>query len=243
MNDDTNEINIVGELRVMKDMGIKPNFSELARKYGIDRHTIKKYYEANGTIKRKGRPKASKWDHMLDEIIYVLEKPGVSYKAAYMFFKNMRKEALPGDYNSFRNFCYRKRIKPKKKTLKPHVLYEVDPGYQIQVDYKESLSIHLKDGSLINFNVFSATLGYSRLHLFIYSPTKTTDDFIRCTIEIFRRIGGVTETALTDNMTAVVSNYGKNKKVHPRVNQLFKDLGCKLRLCKSKSPETIMWSL
>ena len=34
-----------GQLKIMKALGIKPNFSELQRIYGINRHTIKKYYE------------------------------------------------------------------------------------------------------------------------------------------------------------------------------------------------------
>lgn len=35
-------INLVGELKLMKELNIKPNFSDLQRKYDIDRHTIKK---------------------------------------------------------------------------------------------------------------------------------------------------------------------------------------------------------
>ncbi len=30
-----------GKLEIMKTLGIKPNFSELERSYGINRHTIK----------------------------------------------------------------------------------------------------------------------------------------------------------------------------------------------------------
>lgn len=30
---------VIGDLKVMKDMNIKPNFSELQRIHGIDRHT------------------------------------------------------------------------------------------------------------------------------------------------------------------------------------------------------------
>ena len=33
--------------------GIKPNFSELAREYNIDRHTLKKHYDAGGYKERK----------------------------------------------------------------------------------------------------------------------------------------------------------------------------------------------
>ena len=34
----------IGKIELMKNMNIKPNFSELARQYGVDRHTIAKYY-------------------------------------------------------------------------------------------------------------------------------------------------------------------------------------------------------
>ena len=88
---------------------------------------------------------------------------------------------------------------------KAHVLYETPPGDLIQFDWKESLSIHLVDGTLIEFNVFSATLAFSRKHIFIYTKTKTKNDLIRCLIETFRRLGGTTKRVLTDNMSAAVS--------------------------------------
>ena len=54
--------NLVGHLMIMKDLGIKPNFSALAREYGTDRHTVKKYYENNGIPARKKRMSRRKWD-------------------------------------------------------------------------------------------------------------------------------------------------------------------------------------
>ena len=36
---------VIGVLSILKDFNMKPNFSELERMYGIDRHTIKKYCE------------------------------------------------------------------------------------------------------------------------------------------------------------------------------------------------------
>ena len=49
------ELNLIGELKIMKENEIKPNFSSLQRKYNIDRHTIKKYYNNNGVPQRKQR--------------------------------------------------------------------------------------------------------------------------------------------------------------------------------------------
>ena len=33
------------QLKILKLSNIKPNFSELARQYGMDRRTVKKYYD------------------------------------------------------------------------------------------------------------------------------------------------------------------------------------------------------
>ena len=36
-------MNLHGQLTILKSMNIKPNFSELAREYDLDRRTVKKY--------------------------------------------------------------------------------------------------------------------------------------------------------------------------------------------------------
>ena len=46
-------------------------------------------------------------------------------------------------------------------------------------------------GEVFKFNIFTATLGFSRLHTFTYSKTRTTEDFLRCTIDTFNKIGAV----------------------------------------------------
>ena len=47
------ERNLIGELRIMKELNIKPNMSALSIKYKKDRHTIKKYYDSSGVPERK----------------------------------------------------------------------------------------------------------------------------------------------------------------------------------------------
>ena len=226
---------LIGRLRVMKELEIKPNFSALQREYHVDRHTIKKLYENDGVVARKQREKVSKWDPYYDEICILMNKVGVSKRSVYQYLLQKYEDNIPGTYNGFKAYTLRKGIVCKCNTVS-HVLYEVDPGKQLQFDWKESLTIHLKDKTEINFNVFSATLGYSREHVFIYSRTKTTEDLIRCIIETYRRLGGVTEEALTDNMSAIVG--GNGRKINPKVNQLMKDLNIHLRLCKVKVPQT-----
>ena len=93
-------------------------------------------------------------------------------------------------------------------------------------------------GVIYKFNIYAATLGFSRDHEYIYSKTRTTEDFIRCTIDVFNRLGGLPKYIKTDNMTAVVSITNGCKKKHPKILQFEKDTGVKIRLCKVNSPET-----
>lgn len=231
-------INLIGELRIMKDFDIKPNFSALQREYGNDRHTIKKYYENDGIPPRKEKEKHSKWDPYIDEVKEILSKPHVTYKAVYMYlFNKYGEDKLPGDYHSLRNYLWANGIKRKNDNT-PHLLYETPPGKQSQFDWKEDMKIHLIDGTEIVFNVFSLTLSYSREHIFIYSSHKTTDDLLHCLIKAINKCGGVSKEYLTDNMSAIVSLKGNGKSVYPKVSQFFKDIESKLILAKVKTPET-----
>ena len=48
------ERNVMGELNVYRGSGAKPNFSEIARRHGMDRHTVAKYW-------RDGESAADGW--------------------------------------------------------------------------------------------------------------------------------------------------------------------------------------
>lgn len=230
------ETNLAGLLRIMDDFQIKPNYSALARMYGMDRHTIAKIHKNKGVVPRKGRPSQSMWDRYEDEIRQKMNIPGMTNKALYKYLCHNHPE-IKGSYSGFTDYLRRRNI-IRKTAVVPHPLYETPPGKQLQVDWKEDLSIYLKDGTLVNFNVFSATLGYSREHIFLLSMNKTEEDFIRCVIETYRRLGGVTEILKTDNMSAIVSVKGGKKKIHPRISQFFKDLNVELSLCQVRTPQT-----
>ena len=98
--------NLMGELLIMKTYSIKPNFSALSREYGLDRHTIKKYYEEGG-IKRKKMERERFFDKYRDEIIELLSKPHVSVKGAYEYLVHKYgEEVITGTYNNLRHYCW-----------------------------------------------------------------------------------------------------------------------------------------
>ena len=55
------ERNVMGELNMYRQLGIRPNFTEIGRKYGLDRRTVAKYRDtlhipASGKRRRSPSP-------------------------------------------------------------------------------------------------------------------------------------------------------------------------------------------
>lgn len=88
--------NIIGALQIMTDFGMKPNYSALQRKYGIDRHTISKYHKCGGIPERKPRKLGSKWDPYLEEAKLLFELPGTTKMGIYQALQYKYNDKLPG---------------------------------------------------------------------------------------------------------------------------------------------------
>lgn len=193
------------ELLIMKTLNIKPNYSELSRIYKIDRRTIKNYnngYSKDNTI----RIRKSKLDKFKDEIKEKLKLPGITITGLYQY---LSEDEDIGTYSNFYKYIKKNSLKPNKNN-KVHLRYETEFGEQLQFDWKEDIKMISKHGELFEFNIFSSTLGASRLHVFIYSKYKTRLDVERCLVKTFQYIGGVSEETLTDNMSSIVDAKRKN---------------------------------
>ena len=219
------------ELMIMKTENIKPNYSELARLHKCDRRTVKKYddgYEG----KPKNRIKESRLDKYREDIKIKLSLPGSTIKGTYEYFKEQ--DADIGNYSNF--YKYSKDFKKDKTNNKFHPRYETEYGKQLQFDWKEDIKIFNKHGEVFEFNIFSSTLGASRLHIFIYSKNKTRLDVERCLIKTFQYIGGVTEETLTDNMSSIVDT--KKKEFYKEFITFSKDIGFIPKKCKPRHAYT-----
>ena len=62
------ERNVMGELNVYRGSGAKPNFSEIARRHGMDRHTVAKYWR-EGESAADGRSARGSAFDPLEEVI------------------------------------------------------------------------------------------------------------------------------------------------------------------------------
>lgn len=226
-----NIVKLRQELLVMETLNIKPNYSELARIYECDRRTVKKYN--NGYTKENiKREKPSKLDEYKEDIKSKLELPGATINGTYQYFK---KDNAIGTYSNFYKYVKKEKLKPPKNN-KAHLRFETEFGKQLQFDWKEDIQMVSKHGEIFEFNIFSATLGASRLHVFLYSKNKTRIDVERCLVKTFEYIGGVTKEILTDNMSSIV-----NTQTHKFCKEFIafaKDMNTFAKNCKPRHPYT-----
>lgn len=228
--------NLQGELLLMDSMGIKPNYAQLAKKYGMDWRTVKKYHEGY-----KGKPitrdKPSKLDAYKCEITDKLTIRRITVKGVYEFMVDRYGLQAIGSYSNFMIYVNKYELLPKVKTL-GHPRYETPIGKQGQVDWKEDIKLESITGVIFIINVLHLTLSFSRYSHLELSIQRRTDDVYRCLIRCFEAFGGVPEEILFDNMSTI-ANINKGKKtITTGINKFARDFGFKVRLCGTRKPET-----
>lgn len=171
------------QLKILKLSDIKPNFSELARFYDLDRRTVKKYYDGYEG-KAAHRDKPSKLDKHYDLIKQKLSIRGANVRAVYEFILSERDPNI-GTYSNFNKYIKSKGLKPVK-TVAGHPRFETAPGIQAQVDWKEDVSIANRFGEIFTFQVFDYKHGNSRYTHFTYKLYKTRQDVFDCLIASFK---------------------------------------------------------
>ena len=236
------ERNLIGEMNMMKESGAKPNFTDIARRYGVDRHTVARYWNGGGPQPgdaREGR--ASGFDRYRAEIEEKASLPGMTRKALHELLLDRHagdEPPVPG-YNAFTHYLRRNGVAVGRGLPEAHPRFETEPGRQLQFDWKEDVVMHDRSGAEYRFNVFSATLGFSRRHLFRRSPTRTRDDLLACMYDTAVGLGGVPAEWLTDNMSAIAAVGGDGGRARdPRVERFAREAGFRIALCAPRTPQT-----
>ena len=232
------ERNVMGELNVYRGSGAKPNFSEIARRHGMDRHTVAKYWREGESAADGRSARGSAFDPLEEVIRSKAQLPGMTKMAVYAFLREGRGEGLPG-YGAFTAWC-RAHDVPFGGVggREPHPRFETPPGRQLQFDWKEGMRLVDSEGEVFEFSVFTATLGYSRKHRFIPVRSRTLDDLLSCLLATFTRLGGVPEECITDNMSCLVTVSGRRRTRQERAWRFAREAGFELRLCAPRSPQT-----
>jgi len=157
------------EIRADHQKGL--SYSELGRKYNIDRRTAKKYAES------ESRPeyvltdsKPSKLDSYKPQITLWLEEAPYS---AMRIWEKVKEQGFEGGYTTVKHF-----VRGKKEQLNEQatVRFETMPGLQAQVDWAFFEDFRVRENKEEKkLYCFLMILGYSRMRYIEFVTDMSTD--------------------------------------------------------------------
>ncbi|MDR0899445.1 MAG: IS21 family transposase [Lactobacillaceae bacterium] len=153
---------------------------------------------------------------------------------AYNF---IRHRGYTGSYNTVKR--YAKQYKAEK-VRRATIRIETTPGLSAQVDWKEDVTLHTKDGTAYTFTVFLFVLGYSRRSFIKLVTDRHQTTLFQALADAFEDIGGVPYEIWFDNMRQVVVHKGsfENKELSPRFEAFAHDAGFKPITHQAYRPQT-----
>lgn len=239
-------VNDLPKLKIIMEVNKlgKPNFSEIARTIGVDRRTVKKYYEGN--ISKERKQKKTILDEYYDLITSLLSAKNkqVFYYKSHLYRYLVREHGLKCSRSNFNYYILNNKefaeyFKPKAicKSIKSETPF----GKQAQFDWKEKLKFSFSDGSMMNINVGSLVLSASRFKVWAICPSTNQNHLFDFLANAFETIEGVPEEILVDNASTIMDKArteGSKGKVNSKFQQLADDFGFKVVPCIMARPQT-----
>lgn len=214
------------------------NVSKIAQQYNCCWRTADKLVHPERYIKKEKQQRIyhSKLDSFKELINSKLEKQNIPATGIYDLLR------LKYDYDGGYGIV-KKYVRSVKKNIVKEltIRFNTIMGYQSQVDWKEKVTLHNKEGHEFIINIFLMVLGYSRYKYIELTSDRTQLTLFNAMINAFKYFNGTTETILFDNMSTIVdhakSDYSKvviNKKAY----QFSKDANFEIHTCKAYTPKT-----
>ena len=239
-------VNDLPKLKIMIEVNNldRPNFSAMARQLGVDRRTVKKYYDGN--INKTRKPKKSKIDDFYDIISNLLsaETDQIFYYKTHLYRYLVREKGLQCSRSDFNYYILKHQefaeyFKPKTK--KDSVKSETPFGKQAQFDWKEKLNFTFKNGEKFIFNVGSLVLSASRFKYWAVCPSTSQAYLFDFLVNAFEELGGVPNEIIIDNASTMMDKARTERsdgKINPKFQQLADDFGFNIVPCVRARPNT-----
>ena len=212
------------------------NGSKLARIYECDRRTISKNIEIIKNNMPQPKSNRIKKTDGFENIIKEKVKTGASAIAICNYLKKHHK--YTGSYTIIKDFIRKLNAENQKEAV---IRFETNPGFQAQVDWKESMKFKTKSGDTIKFNVFLLILGFSRTKFLYVTESRDLNTIEECLVRAFKYIGGVPHEILFDNMRSIIDK-ARTQYNEPVFNDEFNmfssDCGFVPKACVAYRPET-----
>jgi len=214
------------EMVQMRRNGV--SISEISKRTGFDRKTVRKYLKEGFPVEKRSRKKrVSKLDPFKDYLLKRMLSDGVLN--ATVLLDEIRERGYSGGISILRDFMRPIREREREASVFRRVL--VDPGAQFQVDWA-----HFKFAGEVIY-CFCALLSHSGYRFIRFFPRQDLEHFLEGHILFFERIGFIPREGLYDNLKSVILKRIKREKV---LNPKFLSFSCQMgfypRVCLPYSP-------
>ena len=217
--------------------GEKVNKTALAKQYGCCWRTIdKRLNPEKYRREKKHRVYTSMLDQYKNIIDEKIENNNIPSTGIYFLLKT--KYNYQGKYGIVNRYV---SIKKQNIISNLTIRFETIKGYQSQVDWKEKIKLHDKEGDEYIVSIFLIVLGHSRYKYIELTFDQTQSTLFKCLINAFKYYEGTTEEILFDNMKTVVDRAKSDFNevvINSTAIQFSKDAGFKIITCRPYRPET-----
>lgn len=220
------------EIRVMARQGY--SIKAIARELDLSRNTVRKYMRAQSALPRY-TPRSSRAIKLDPYKAYLQDRIDAArprWIPATVLLREIRERGYTGGISQLRAYLAPFKHAPEA----PLVRFETPPGKQVQVDFT---TIRCGRSPL---KALVATLGYSRATFVRFSAREDSPAWLTGLREAFRYFGGVTEDALFDNASPIISErnaYGDGRhRWHPGLAELAEEYGFRPKVCRPYRAQT-----
>jgi transposase len=207
------------------------SISEIARRVGRDRKTIRHLLRQGGPGPRKPREVSSKLEPYREYLLGRMlgEDPVLNSEVLY---DEIRERGYRGGHSILKEFIKPFRGLGQEKTTQR---FETPPGKQAQVDWG-----HFKKPGCKKVHGFVMTLGFSRAMFLEFTHSEALAHFLNCHEHAFQYLGGVPEEILYDRAGTVwLYDDAHGKPVfHPGLLDFAQHYGFRPRVCRGRRPQT-----
>jgi transposase len=208
--------------------------SEIARRTGVDRKTIRRIRAQAGHPIPRSRPPRHR---LIDPFApYLHQRAAAGVLNATKLYAEIQRQGYVGGVAQVRRF-----IHPLRPAAAPLVTerFETPPGHQAQVDWTACGRLWYA-GQLRPLSAFVLTLGYSRRQYVEFTIRQDLETFLRCHLHAFHYFGGVPHELLYDNLKTAVDHRRADGSIV--WNQRFRDFadyyGFTPRACRPYRAQT-----
>lgn len=215
-------MDMLGKVRRMH-LRDKLSISEIAKRTGLARNTIKKWLRAPGDVepKYKRKPEGTKLTAFEPFIRAVLKADSLRHKdsrrTARALFHQIKAQGYEGGYTRVTDFIRATR-EAQGRDSRAFVPLTFENGEAFQFDWGEEGM--LVGGVFHDVQVAHMKLCASRAFFLVAYPTQSHEMLFDAHTRSFAAFGGIPKRGIYDNMKTAVDKVGSGK--HRKVNKRFK---------------------